>query len=364
MKVGLLTFPHSPSYGATLQMYALQQAMESLGHTVEAIHYHNAYMRAEKHTIKSKKHPLISQAKVYGRRILHRRMYRKFRRFENTYVHLYPTRAFSDKKRLQHYARRYDAVVCGSDQVWNPRITNGDTSFFLDFCPKGVRRIAYAPSFALETIPKTMEQAVTPLLEQFTALSIRETAGQRLIEAMIGKTVDTVLDPTFLLDSSDWEALERPHPAAVGDYVLYFTVVQSAALYKRCREFAREKGLKLVVVGGNAWRRHKNHDPMVEYAIDIGPQEWLYLVHHARYVVTNSFHGTAFSIIFQKDFYVGYPPSGSSRLEQVMGSLGLLSHVIRDGVPLTDEPISYDQAKPALTAMRERSLRYLETALS
>ena len=364
MKVGLLTFPHSPSYGATLQMYALQQTVERLGHTVEAIHYHNAYMRGEKHTIKAKKSPLRCLAKIWGRRLLHGRMYRKFRRFEKNYVHLYPTRSFSDKGELKRYAQRYDAVICGSDQVWNPRITNGDTSFFLDFCPVGVRRIAYAPSFAVETLSEEMQGIVSPLLEQFTSLSIREKAGQRLIEEMIGQTVDTVLDPTFLADPADWMALEKPHAAAVGEYVLYFTVIQSKELYHRCREFAREKGLKLVVVGGNPLRKLRNKDPMVEYAVDIGPQEWLYLIHHARYVVTNSFHGTAFSVIFQKEFYVGYPPSGPPRLEQVMESLGMQSHVIREGVPLTDEPISYEKAQTALSAMREQSLQYLKTALT
>ena len=363
MKVGILTFPNSVSYGATLQMVALQQTVSRLGHQVEVINYHNPYMKAEKHTQKSHHNPLKFAVQRRLRPVLHRRLYASFRDFERRWANAYPARPFTDRARLAALGQRYDAVICGSDQVWYPRITNGDLSYFLDFCTEGTRRVAYAPSFGAETFSEEYYRQITPELMRFSALSAREEPGQRLVEQLTGRETALVTDPTWLLTAEDWEKMEKPHPAGCGDYVLYFVVNQSKELLQRCRDFARQHGLKTVVVGGNPMTARRNADPMLAYATDIGPEEWLYLVHNARYVFTNSFHGTAFSVIFKKDVYVQYPPHNGSRLRQVMESLGLEQRVLRDGVEPVEGPAPYEAAQPVFDQMRRRSLAYLENAL-
>lgn len=362
MKVGILTFPNSVSYGACLQMIALQNTVRRLGHQVEVINYHNPYMKAEKHTRKGR-NPLKCALQRRVRLLLHRRLYAGFRRFERGQVAYYPARPFTDKHRLVALGRRYDAVICGSDQVWSPYITDSDRSYFLDFCGAETKRVAYAPSFGVVTFPEGFEEAIAPELNKFHALSAREEPGKELVERLTGRETPLVTDPTWLVDASEWEAMAQPHPAADGAYVLYFVVNQSRELLEQSKAFAKQKGIRLVVIGGNPLTARRNKDPMVTYATDVGPQQWLYLMRHARYVFTNSFHGTAFSVLFQRDVYLQVPGHNGSRLRQVMECLGMEEREIRAGQPLADGPVDYDRAQGAFDKLKEQSLAYLEHAL-
>lgn len=363
MNVGILTFPNSISYGASLQMIALQETVRGFGHEVEVINYHNPYMKAEKHLKKSKHNPLKFEIQKRVRPLLHRRLYRDFAQFEKRFAHAYPVKSFTDKRKLVEIGKRYDAVICGSDQVWCPMITGGDVSYFLDFCTDKTKRVAYAPSFGAESFSEEFYRQIAPELNRFTSLSARELPGKKIVEELTGRDTTLVVDPTFLVEQSHWEQMEKPHPAADQEYVLYFVVAQSEKLFRQCAEFAKQHNLKMVAIGGNAIQARRNTDPMLEYVFDIGPEQWLYLVHHARYVFTNSFHGTAFSVIYQKDFYLQYPAHTGSRLRQVVETLGLEDRVIREGVPLTEEATPYAQAQPIFEQMRANSLTYLENAL-
>lgn len=362
MKVGILTFPNSVSYGACLQMIALQNTLRRLGHEAEIINYHNSYMKAEKHTEKGR-HPLKRALQRRVRRLLHRRLYTRFRRFEQQHVILYPTRAFTDKERLSSLGERYDAVICGSDQVWSPYITNSDMSYFLDFCGEHTKRVAYAPSFGVVTFPDGFEAQITPELQQFHALSIREQAGKDIVERLTGRPTAVVTDPTWLVDAKEWAAMAQPHPAATGDYVLYFVVNQSKELFARCKAFAKRHSLKLVVVGGNPVTAAKNKDPMLAYAMDIGPAQWLYLIAHAKHVFTNSFHGTAFSVLFERDLYVQVPTHNGSRLRQVLESLGMEHREVLEGKPEDESAVNYERAREVFAQLKEQSLAYLQNAL-
>ena len=359
MKVGIMTFPHSVSYGCVLQMYALQQTVNRLGHEVEVIHYQNEYMKQEKHVAKVAGKPSVKdKIRKSVRKVLHLRMYQKFAAFEKQNIALYPKKPFGDQKILEELGQRYSAVICGSDQVWNPDITGRELSYFLDFCGENTRRVAYAPSFGIEDFSEEFRQSIQGELMRFHALSAREVPGQRLVEELTGRDVPVVVDPTFFLEQQDWEKLEKKHPAAQGDYILYFTVRSSRSLWEKALAFSRKTGMKLVVVGGNILK--KNMDG-VEYAVDICPGEWLYLMRHARYVLTNSFHGTAFSIHFRKDFYLELSARTNSRLVQIAQALGLENRIV-DG-PLEPSAADYTVAEQVLPKMRQASLDYLKQAL-
>lgn len=356
MKVGIFTFPNSTSYGAELQMYALYEYVARLGHTPEIINYHNAYMKAQRHT--SSHNPL----KAAVGQLLHHRLYRNFRRFEKNAMIRYPAKSFSDPARLPELAKRYDAVICGSDQVWNPDITGGDLSYFLNFCGEDTRRVAYAPSFGVESLSAEFAAQVRSELERFDSLSVREMAGQTLIRELSGREAALVLDPTLLLRYSDWAHLEREHPLAQGDYILYYTIRSSPALWKKARAFSEKTGMKLVVVGGNPIKAALRKEENVEYAVDIGPDQWLYLLRHARYVVTNSFHGTVFSIIFSRDFYVELSSLTNSRLAQITQALGLTDRIVGEK-PLEATAVDYTVTNQLLPQMRRASMDYLKEAL-
>lgn len=359
MKVGIFSFPNSVSYGCMLQMYALQRAVEQMGHEAEAINYQNAYMKQERHVARLAGKPSMKdKARKMARKVLHRKMYRAFANFEKQHIGLYPEKVFGDRQTLCRVGQRYDAIICGSDQVWNPDITGQDLAYFLDFCEENTRRVAYAPSFGIEDFSEEFCREIQPELKQFSALSVREASGQALVEELTGRDVPIVADPTFFLEQSDWEELEQEHPAAKGEYILYFTVRSSRSLWEKALEFSRKSGMKLVVIGGSMLKKRVDG---VEYAVDIGPAQWLYLIHHARYVVTNSFHGTAFSIHFRRDFYLDLSARTNSRLEHIARILGLEDQIVKG--PLEPSAADYTVAEQVLPEMRQASWDYLKQAL-
>lgn len=363
MKVGILTFPNSVSYGATLQMYALYRTVNKLGHDAEVINYFNNYMKSEKHCNLNGASELKRRIKFTARRMLHARLYKSFRKFEKANMSLYPKKEVNSVDALPEIGSRYGAVICGSDQVWNPDITDSDLSYFLDFCGDNTRRISYAPSFGVETLSDEFSASVATELKKFHAVSVREESGRVLVKGMTGEDIPIVVDPTMLLDADDWAQTESEHPLGVGDYILYYTIHGSKSLWKFCKKLSAETGMKIVSVGGNAISNFKNKDPDVEYAVDISPSEWLYLLHRARYVVTNSFHGTAFSINYRKDFYVEFSSATNSRLEHITKMLDLRSRIVREEMAAASERCDYTVTEKLLPELRANSLSYLKNAL-
>ena len=356
MNVGILTFPNSISYGAVLQMYALYHTVDTLGHTPEVINYQNAYMKQQKHVVqKAWYHRFLGE-------LMHHRMYRKFRQFERKWMVKYPQTAISNPQDMNQLTMRYQAVICGSDQVWNPVITGGDLSYFLNFCDAQTKRVAYAPSFGLSEIPKDFADTIREDLEKFHALSVREAPGQEFLAGLLGKNAELVCDPTFLMNAEEWGRMEKLHPAACGEYVFYYTIRSSASLWNKCKAFAREKGLKIVAVGGNLLTQWKHRNENITYAVDISPEEWLYLLHHARYVFTNSFHGTAFSINYRKDFYVELSSMTNSRLIQITQMLGLSGQIVGQEPP-TGAAVDYSFTDQILPQFCKTSKDYLSAAL-
>ena len=168
----------------------------------------------------------------------------------------------------------------------------------------------------------------------------------------------------MLLDAKEWAMRETEVPEAKGEYILYYTIRSSDSLWKFCRELAEKKGLKILRIGGNILTKKRNSRKNVEYICDASPEEWLYLVHNARYVVTNSFHGTAFSIIYKKDFFVEFSSATNTRLEHITQVLGLESCVIREGKTSGSDIVDYSRADEVLPAMKEASRQFLQQTLA
>lgn len=364
MKVGILTFPNSTSYGATLQMYALYKTVERMGNEPEVINYFNSYMKSQLHIAKIQKHSGWRRVlRVKAKQILHARQYAGFKRFEKPLTK-FPKAPVSEKNGLPQIGERYDAVICGSDQVWNPDITNYDLSYFLDFCGCETRRVSYAPSFGVEEVSEEYGRRIGKELMKFSDLSVREESGQKLIGELTGRQAQLVVDPTLLLDSKDWEHCETAHPAAKGDYILYYTVRSSESLWKYCLNLAEKCNMKILRIGSNMISRHLKGSDKVTYVCDISPDEWLYLIHHARYIVTNSFHGTAFAINYRRDFFVEFSSLTNSRLSNIVKLLGLEGQVVkneRSELPMTTD---YSCAEKILPEMKAESLRFLKRALT
>lgn len=357
MKIGIMTFPNMTSYGCSMQMYGLYRAVELAGGSAEIINYQNNYMKSGGHTSSGKK-----KLKRLASKVLHSRTIRGFRNFENRMAK-FPAAPVHEAERLPELAKRYGGVICGSDQVWNPYITDTDLSYFLNFCGPETNRIGYAPSFGISEFSEDFKKKIGPELKGFSSLSVREADGARMVAELTGREVATVLDPTFLIPRKEWEAVEKPHPLANGKYVLYFPVRPSAALLRYSRELAEKRGATLVVAESNYIRCLKNKDPKEKFALDITPEEWLNLFHHADCVVTNSFHGAAFAIHYHRDFYLDLSSRTNSRLNQLMEITGLQNRIIGDNAATWDAAIGWNDVEAKLAPEREKSLGYLRQAI-
>ena len=377
MKTGLLTFYHIHHYGAALQAAATQRALENLGAECELIDY---YVNQDNSLFR----PLtgLSAAAANAHTLLHHKAlqtrFQRFEAFASARFRLTPRR-YERLEDLREAHFSYDVLLSGSDQIWNPLIfpdRRFDPAFFGAFFPG--RKIAYAPSFGLPRLPEGMEGELREFLRGFSHLSVREASGQEILRRSAGIDAPVVLDPVLLLSPEEWTRwaavpsalsaaaprLPAPEKQRAG-YLLCYCISDPAALEPYIRRVAEQTGLPIVQLCGV---RRKVH-PNAVRVLDAGPAEFLYLFRNASFVLTNSFHGTAFSVLFQKPFFTTVSPAERAEPEQsrvyaLLHPLGLAERIAGSGVTAEpDAPIDWAAVSGTLSGMREQSLAYLQAAL-
>ncbi|MEG1988020.1 MAG: polysaccharide pyruvyl transferase family protein [Oscillibacter sp.] len=364
MKTGLVTFYHIHHYGAFLQAYATERAVESLGSACEIVDYYvnqnNALFR---------KPTGLGSAAADAHTALHygplKTRQERFEEFARTRLVISP-RHYEKFSEMGEAGADYDVILSGSDQIWNPKIfPDGqfDPVFFGAFADK--RKIAYAPSFGIPHIPESLEGKLREYLAAFSHLSVRERQGQRIVREVTGAEVPVVLDPTLLLSRQDWSAIAADTPRPAGGYILCYCISKPGALEPYIRRLAEETGLPVVQLCGVRQRVH----PKAQCVLDAGPAEFLGWFRGASYVCTNSFHGTVFAAQFGKPFFTAVAPAEMAAPEQsrtfsLLTTLGLTERIIGKGDTADlGDGIDYDAVERRLTEARRDSLTYLQDAL-
>ena len=373
MKTGLVTFYHIHHYGALLQAAATERAVESLGSDCEIIDYYvnqdNALFR---------KPTGVGSAAADAHTALHykplKTRYERFERFSRDHLRISGHR-FESLAELESAELPYDVILSGSDQIWNPSIfpdKKFDPVFFGTFSQR--RKIAYAPSFGIPHVPAEMEEELRDYLSRFSHVSVRERQGREIVRAVTGREVPVVLDPTLLLRQDQWAAMANTpqgYPGTnekntSGGYILCYCISRPGALEPYIRTLAERTGLPVVQLCGI---RQKVH-PKARCILDAGPAEFLGLFQNASYVCTNSFHGTVFSVQFQKPFFTAVAPSElaapeSSRTFSILSRLGLTDRIIGKGDTAgLDSPIDWADVSVRLEEARRDSLEFLRRALA
>jgi polysaccharide pyruvyl transferase WcaK-like protein len=313
MKVGILTFHHTTNYGATLQAYGLWKTLKSEGHDVEFIDY-RPYVAAKQYwrpilPFRFKRH------KVYVRHHALKELFKylKMRMFLRSTMHL---SKYYTRSGLENFDRHYDVVICGSDQIWCVNGYRGfDPSYFLDFVgiQNTCRKISYAASFGKTEDLGKNRNLIRQLISQFNAVSVRDSNSLRLIEQECNRQATRVLDPTFLIEYT--EILSEPKFEK--DYLLIY----NQACVKQEEEsfiklIADTSGLDIISIG-------KHNRIATKNLIGIGPKEWLGYFSKASYVVTNTYHGTIFSMIFKKPFTVLSSKGKAQKINDLLKLLDL-----------------------------------------
>ncbi len=374
-EIALLTRRAGTNYGSTLQAFAMQWLIEQCGYSVEMLNYdelhHNLRWRVRPFLYDRLQQafelmPALSAAlfpKRYQWSMARKGVKAKFKDFEDTYFHLTP-QCYKSSAQLQKAMAEtpYVAVVCGSDQVWSPQLF--DATFFLNFVPDTMRKIAFSPSVGVSKIEQH-EQDIASYATSFHALSVREAAGAQEIARLTGREVSVTLDPTLILPTSLWRSMEQP-VALQEPYILSYFLgehIPTQAIHALQEQLgAKVYHIDLFYTNPNA------HN--FELLSEISPGEFLWLIDHAAAVCTDSFHATLFSIHFQVPFFtferfkVGAQWNQNSRIYHLLERLNLSHRIVDNRSQTFNLEIDYPMVQQQLELLRKESIHFLEAALA
>lgn len=363
MKVGILTFHHSRNYGAVLQAYGLKEVIKSLGYDVETIDYRNPAIENRKSPFtlgKLLSNPLkfikLFANNFYG----YRKKVKSFACFEKTHLNITKT-IYSP---LDIRSSSFDLLVVGSDQVWSPIITNGpDTVYWGEYKPDNARIITYAASSC--TTDKLETDAFNDVevwLNRFSAISVREERLKLYVESHSNRTANVVLDPTLLAGRIVFEKITLPK-LVKEPYILFYQVGNSHNSLSIVKKIAKLYHARILQIGMSSMSgliKRKNDGITL---VNASVEEMLSLVKYAECVVAHSFHGTALSLLYEKDFYT-IRGDNMARVESVLSKCDLMDRIISsadiDGI----EKINYNKINKVLEELRRQSVDWLNNAIN
>lgn len=362
-KIAILTYHNALNYGAVFQAYALKEYLNRQ-EEVEAkiLNYGGEVAKTASKFFLFKyciKHP--SYILNLATRI---KMMRKFREFRRVYLGVTKTR--NNKIDVD-----FETFIVGSDQVWNPNINSMDKTYLLDFTNK--EKYAYAASLGDFRDKRILNEYFKDNLEKFTAISLRENSSIDVIKEYYSGELITCLDPVFLLGMNEWINLYKKDikenvnkyisEVTSGGYVLYFSLdLETEKLKAVAVDFAKQKNLKIIFVTDN--ERRERYKDLLHFGV-ASPIELLYLMDKASCIFTNSFHGTALSIILHKDFFVETNIGASNRITELLRNCGLEARGLQDGgfsrlFNEKDSDISWKKIDENIEEMLKEAKEYLK----
>jgi len=378
-KIGIITIVKTNNYGAELQAYALQKALNNLGFDAEIIDYlfykHKDFKRSKASTpwvnigfwkkMKEFLYPINYTLKIIPYRKIQKQREKKFEAFHYQYTR-FSSYTFFSINQLYESQHSYDVFMVGSDQVWNPYSNISLDPYFLTFAPKGKRKISYASSFGISEVSTQIAPFYSDRLKQLHAISVRELQGVDLVEKLTGIKPTHVLDPTLLLSKMDWETISKK-PINRESYILLYTLTPSDYAFKLAESLSQQTGWKIIRLCKEAVREDKNQ--AIENIIDAGPDEFLGWFIDASLIITNSFHGTAFSINFNRPFYTILPAhkKNNSRQESLLYLLKLENRMLSEGSiypEMNNIELNFSISNQLLENEKKKSINYLINAIS
>lgn len=377
-KIGIITILKTNNYGAELQAYATQAILNKLGYKAEIIDYlfyknpgHKktkaskpSFNHGLKKRLTEKLYPIIAKIKAGSNSSDNKKRCERFDCFHTDNTAMSPTyRTFEE---LYSQKADYDVYMVGSDQVWNPGIHSSLLPYMLTFAPEGKKRVAYASSFGVSAIPQEQQWLYKKYLPQFTSIGVREKNAVEMVKDLADKEATWVLDPTLLLNKEDWMKVAKETYGNKNNYILLYELTECPYILELAKHFREKNGMEIIRICKNASVEDK--DTSVKNIIDAGPAEFVNLFANAGMIITNSFHGTAFSINFGKEFYTVTPARkhNNSRQQSILQLFELQKRLIPENTPIeqiSTEKIDYSTVARKLHEEREKSILFLTNAI-
>ncbi len=341
MKIGILTFHDGINFGAFLQVFSLKQYLTELGHDVKVIHY--------------KKYEFLFREYVHfiKKNYTFKKNISQILKFNKEFKHLNLTKYYN--KIGSNFKEDFDVVFFGSDEIWNinSAALSMDTTYFGKGLPNSVKLVSYAPSFGSTQPNDNKLEQVKDLIENYSAVSVRDYNSQEIVSNLLDKKATLVPDPTFLINHYDW----IKYPDFDKKYVIVYASIISEEDIKRVKEYAKQKGLTLISLGIN----YKWADKSV---IDINPFEWMGWLKNAQYVFTSMFHGTIFSIILNKDFTVFMDPYRLNKFSYLIDFLGLEDRIFHNDVNSIGTSINYEALNEKIEDFSLQGKNFIKEAIA
>lgn len=362
-KIGILTYHTGYNYGASLQAYALQNIIKKMTKDCEIINFETERFLASREMFSRRPKRIKEVVKIITRIPYLSSLKKRQSLFDNyTKNCLQVSDLYRTETEVIKNIGNYECIVCGSDQIWNLSQDDAPAAnllFYLNF-PKNQRRVSYAASFGkwVKEAPK-YEETILPWLKQFDALSVRETSGADYLTSL-GLNCELALDPTILLDAEDYSSIcaERLIPEK---YVLLFSWSCTDEVVNAAKKVAKKLNLPLYNIVPPPRAVGKG----IKRKLDVGPSEFLSMIKYADFVITNSFHGTVFSTIYEKPYVSIVTGKPDLRMESLLKQLDLIDHLVTvDNIDVakmisTDFTTVSDKKK----ILRQSSIDYLKSAL-
>ena len=389
MKTYIVSCYFQNNYGSMLQAYATQKFLDLSNIDNETIridqlkdfkkgkrkYYRTQLFNASFYKTKLGMIKLLIKKKVFKRSKLAinlRKRGKKFNEFKNRYFRL--TESYETYSDLSKLCEKAANVIVGSDQLWLPVNVVADY-YTLNFVPENVNKVSYSTSFGVSKIPKKFKEKYQRFLPRINHLSVREDSGKTIVSEFTDKNCEVVCDPTILLRKEEWEKIIEINPVIEGDYILCYFLGKNINHRLFAENLKKITGYKIVSI---------NHcDEYVKYSdaladetpYDIGPSEWLNLIKNAKYVCTDSFHGTVFSLIFNRPFFSFKRYASKSkfstngRLDTLLNIVDLSNRVFNGEenekkiTELIQQHIDFDKANSRLESYRQSSQQWFLKSL-
>jgi hypothetical protein len=367
MKIGIITFHCSYNYGSAIQAFALQTFLTEHGHEVQIIDYvtpdFNQYHLFRFTSVKS----LFSDIYYLPKNLFRRT---EFKNFQRKYLNITNNRYIGEaaEQNLAKLSKSFDAVICGSDQIWNLDCTHGlRPPLFLNFVSGDTKKIAYGPSlghtnFESQNFTADTKRRISKLLNSFNAISVREKSTVSTFQVLTRNQIHVVVDPVLLPSVDVYRQIEQtPHRNSFNKkpYVFFYMLEHNSKLLKYCQMYAENNNLNVVYFS----KRNVPFKGTSKNFYGVSPSVFLWLLDHANAIITNSFHATVFSAIFNKKFVTFGTQHSSSRVRDFLKSINAEDHIVSDA--MTQDPSGCEKkvVDGSLSLLKGESVDFLLSAL-
>lgn len=363
MKVSLITLHRVTNFGSMLQTYATQEYLKKLGYDVEVIDYYPIGLRPKRALFSLKKSdPIIKKIlKFLPVFVCNATELYIMNRFVAKYIQT-SQKQYKYYSELQAQPPQADVYISGSDQIWNTQNNNGFDDlkgYYLCFAPNNCKKISYASSFGKTEFSEDEYGDIAAYLKSFTAVSVRENTALKTLKRVGIENGVHVLDPTFLLSPEEWLAFSCNRPPKKG-YLFVYNLNRNKVIKKYAKIIAQKKQLRIVNFADTY-----EFIPGADNRMINTPVNFVEYIANADYVITDSFHGTAFSLNFNRQFICVAAPKYNCRLESILAVTGLEDRMFDKEVNLEIalKEIDYQIVNRILAREEEKSKDFLAVAL-